>query len=399
MRESLDRKGMTVLSGGHCATDFASGSVPALLPFLTVKFELSYTLTALLMLAVLVSSSLVQPLFGLWSDRRGALWLLPVGLALAGIGIGLAAVAPSYGVLLVLVFVSGIGIAAFHPEGAKLAVSVSGPRRASGMSLFNIGGNTGYALGPIVVTPLVLWLGLGPGGVLASIPVLLTSVAVLGALPYLSRRQQGRGTGARSGGGEDDVRAMVLLGCVIGLRSVAWFGLLTFVPLWAVSLGKSEADGNRLLSLMLLSGAVGTLLLGPVADRFGLRRTLLVAQSLLAPLILVFVLVGGIPGAAALVLVGVCVVGTFGITIVLSQMYLPRHLGMASGLSVGLAMGLGGIAAVALGAVADAVDLETALICSALAPVLGAALCLFLPPPRRSAAVATPPVPAYSLPD
>ena len=186
------------------------------------------------------------------------------------------------------------------------------------------------------------------------------------------------------------MRAMVLLGCVIGLRSVAWFGLLTFVPFWAVSLGKSEADGNRLLSLMLLSGAVGTLLLGPVADRFGLRRTLLVAQSLLAPLILVFVLVGGIPGAAALVLVGVCVVGTFGITIVLSQMYLPRHLGMASGLSVGLAMGLGGIAAVALGAVADAVDLETALICSALAPVLGRALCLFLPPPRRSAAVATP---------
>ena len=80
-------------------------------------------------------------------------------------------------------------------------------------------------------------------------------------------------------------------------------------------------------------------------------------------------------------------------------MYLPRHVGMASGLSVGLAMGLGGIAAVALGAVADAVDLETALICSALAPVLGAALCLFLPPPRRSAAVATPPAPAYSLPD
>ena len=80
---------------------------------------------------------------------------------------------------------------------------------------------------------------------------------------------------------------------MIGLRSVAWFGLLTFVPLWVVSLGNSEADGNRLLSLMLLSGAVGTLLLGPIADRFGLRRTLLVAQALLTPLILVFVLVGG----------------------------------------------------------------------------------------------------------
>ena len=140
---------------------------------------------------------------------------------------------------------------------------------------------------------------------------------------------------------------MFLLSCVIGLRSVAWFALLTFVPLWVVSHGDSEGEGNRLLSLMLLSGAVGTLLLGPIADRIGLRRTLLVAQAVLPPLILVFVLVGGVVGALALMLVGICVVGTFGVTMVLSQMYLPRHVGMASGLSVGLAMGLGGIAAVA----------------------------------------------------
>ena len=114
-------EGMTTLSGGHFAVDFASGAVPALLPFLAVEFDLSYTATAVLMLSVLVSSSLVQPLFGLWSDRRGALWLLPGGLALAGVGTGLAAVAPTYGLVLVLVFLAGIGIAAYHPEGAKLA--------------------------------------------------------------------------------------------------------------------------------------------------------------------------------------------------------------------------------------------------------------------------------------
>ena len=189
MRETIDRKGMSVLSSGHLATDFASGAVPALLPFFTVKFDLSYTLTAVLILAALISSSVVQPLFGLWSDRRGALWLLPAGLGLAGAGLGLAAVAPSYPVLVVLVFIAGIGIAAFHPEGAKFAVFLSGKKRASGMSLFNIGGNLGYALGPIIVTPLVLWLGLGPGGLLASVPVLIASVAVLGALPYLARQR------------------------------------------------------------------------------------------------------------------------------------------------------------------------------------------------------------------
>src|SRR6476646_8288188 len=198
MRETIDRKGMSVLSSGHLATDFASGAVPALLPFFTVEFDLSYTLTALLILAVLISSSVVQPLFGLWSDRRGALWLLPAGLALAGGGLGLAAVAPSCTVLLALIFIAGIGIAAFHPEGAKFAVFVSGKKRASGMSLFNIGGNLGYALGPIVVTPLVLWLGLGPGGLLAAVPVVLTSFAVVAALPYLARRRPQRTEGARA---------------------------------------------------------------------------------------------------------------------------------------------------------------------------------------------------------
>ena len=177
-----------------------------------------------------------------------------------------------------LVFVAGIGIAAFHPEGAKFAVSVSGRKRASGMSLFNIGGNTGYALGPIVVTPLVLWLGLGPGGVLACDAgtrhrgARARRAAV--PRPPAAKERVGRS----SAEGEDDVRAMVLLAGVIGLRSVAWFGLLTFVPLWAVSLGESEAEGNRLLSLMLLSGAVGTLLLGPsptasaCGGRFSSRR-------------------------------------------------------------------------------------------------------------------------------
>jgi FSR family fosmidomycin resistance protein-like MFS transporter len=105
-------------------------------------------------------------------------------------------------------------------------------------------------------------------------------------------------------------------------------------------------------------------------------------QTALAPLALVFVLVGGVPGAVALALVGACVVGSFTVTMVLSQEYLPRHLGTAAGLSVGMAMGIGGVAAVALGVVADAIDLRTALLACAATPALGAGLCLFLPAPR-----------------
>lgn len=176
---------------------------------------------------------------------------------------------------------------------------------------------------------------------------------------------------------------MALLGAVIALRSVAWFALLAFVPLWVVAHGHSKAAGNRLLFLMLLAGAVGTLVLGPVADRIGLRRTLVVTQAAIAPLILMFVYIGGVTGTIALMLVGVCVVGTFGVTMVLSQLYLPRHVGIASGLSVGLAMGIGGLTAVILGVVADAVDLRSALTIAAVGPALGVAFCLRLPAPLR----------------
>ena len=388
MRDQLDRRAMATLSGGHLAVDFASGAVPALLPFFVLEFDLSYTATAVLMLAVLASSSLLQPLFGLWSDRRGAAWLLPAGVALAGVATGVAAVAPSYGLVLALVFLSGLGIAAYHPEGAKFAAFASGRKRASGMSLFNIGGNTGYALGPIVVTPLVLWLGL-TGGLVAMLPVVVVAVLLLRTLSSL-RRVIPAGPAHAAGHGTDDVRAMTLLGVVIALRSVAWFGLLTFVPLWVVENGGTEGEGNRELSLMLVAGAVGTLVLGPVADRIGLRRTLVVTQGALPVLIVAYLTLGGVLGTVALMLVGLCVVGTFGITMVLSQLYLPRHVGMASGLSIGLAMGLGGIAAVGLGTVADAVDLETALYVGAVAPALGCLLCFLLPRPvawSRPAAV------------
>ena len=235
MRDELDRKAMATLSGGHLAVDFASGAVPALLPFFVLEFDLSYTATAALMLAVLASSSFVQPLFGLWSDRRGAV------VAAAGRASRWRASRPGslpsrrrYVLVLLLVFLGGIGIAAYHPEGAKFAAYASGRKRACGMSYFNIGGNTGYALGPIVVTPLVLWLGL-TGGLVAMLPGRRSSRSCSCGR---SRRSDGacrQRDRACEGAGDDDVRAMTVLGGVIALRSVAWFGLLTFVPLWVVA--------------------------------------------------------------------------------------------------------------------------------------------------------------------
>jgi MFS transporter, FSR family, fosmidomycin resistance protein len=371
---------MTVLSSGHLATDFANGALPALLPFLVDRFDLSYTLAALVMLAWAISSSVVQPLFGLWSDRRGAVWLLPVGLAAGGIGIGLASAAPAYSLVLLFVVISGLGTAAFHPEGSKFAAYASGDRRASGMSLFSIGGNLGYALGPIVATAVVVTLGL-KGGLLLALPCLAVAAALLLLLPFLQSFAPEPGSRPRWSG-EDRPRAMALLLAVIAMRNVGWFSLVTFVPLYEVSLGHSESHGNRLLSLMLLTGGIGTLAAGPLADRVGRRPVVLGSLLLTGPLILVYLVVGGVAGAVALALVGACVIGTFGVTMVMGQEYLPRHIGMASGLTVGFAIGVGGVGAVVVGALADRIDLDSALYVAAAMPFAALALALFLPPTR-----------------
>ena len=376
---------MALLSTSHLATDFANGALPALIPFLKDRFSLSYTLVGVLVLASQASSSLIQPLFGLWSDRRGALWLLPGGVALAGVGIGLAADAPSYWLVVVFVLVSGVGVAAFHPEGSKFAGYVSGRRRASGMAWFSIGGNIGFALGPVVATLLVHEYGLR-GGLLLALPCLGVAALALVSTPYL-RAFATEGRAALTGEGVDQPRAMGLLLGVIALRSVAWFGLITFVPLWEVHLGHSKSHGNHLLALMLFAGGVGTLVMGPLADRFGRRPVLLASVIATSPLIYVFLAVGGVPGAIALALVGASVVGTFGVTMVMSQEYMPRHIGMASGLSIGMSVGLGGIGAVALGRVADATSLQTALYAAAAAPLLAIVLAAMLPSSRQRRAL------------
>jgi MFS transporter, FSR family, fosmidomycin resistance protein len=371
---------MAALSSGHLATDLAQGSLPALLPYLVDKFDLTYTLAAALVLAATISSSLIQPAFGLWSDTRGALWLLPAGVALAGVGMAATSVAPAYWVALVCVLLAGIGVAAYHPEGSKFASYVSGSKRASGMSFFSVGGNVGFALGPLLAAAFISIFGLH-GTVLLAVPGLLVAAALIAVRDYLAAFAPSPAEQASSGAIQAaERRGLTLLLVVVGLRSVAHMGLFTFIPLWEESLGHSATFGTVVLGGFLIAGAVGTLCGGPLADRFGRRPVLRWSFVVATPLILVYVLVGGPIGIAAVILAGAAVIGTFGVSLVMSQEYMPSRVGMASGLSIGLAIGLGGVAALTLGAIADAVDLEAALLCTAIGPALALFVSMFLPP-------------------
>jgi FSR family fosmidomycin resistance protein-like MFS transporter len=389
LRRSLRPLGL--LTSGHLVTDLAQGSVPALLPFLRSELHLSYTRTAAIMLAATIASSVVQPIFGHLFDTRHGGWLLVAGPAIAGVGIGLLAFAHSFGAALLCVLVSSIGVAAFHPEASKYAAWLSGDRRSTAMSVFSVGGNLGVALGPLLAGLIAAQYGLG-GVWLLAIPGLAIAAAQLAGLAALGGATA-HARVATALAGRDRWGATALLLVALTVRGYVHFGLLTFIPLLEHDARhNSSSYGSRVLALMLFAGAVGTLAVGPVADRYGRRPLLTLTFLAGAPGIALYLADSGILGLAGIALAGAGVISTFGITIVLSQEYLPTRLATAAGLSIGLSIGLGGVASFGIGRLADSIGLVDALWTIPPAALLGAALCALLPAP--DAPLATAPLPA-----
>jgi FSR family fosmidomycin resistance protein-like MFS transporter len=390
----VDRRAMTVLSAGHLFTDIAQGSVPALLPFLKAHDNLSYAALSALVLAATISSSVIQPLFGHLSDRLSLPWLMPLGPALGGLGIALVGIAPNYGLVFAAILLSGLGVAAFHPEGSRFANYVSGARRASGMSLFSVGGNVGFALGPVLVTPALLIFGLH-GTLLVLVPTWLMAAVLTYELPRLKGFRSDVVAGRVQRADEPEAWGpFTVLAGVIAVRSFIYFGLVTFLPLYFIrELHSSKALGNVALSAMLLGGAAGTLLGGPLADRFG-RRAVLFGSMLVIPPLVVGLLVSG--QALAIVFAafaGAATIATFAVTIVMGQELLPGRLGVSAGVTIGLSIGLGGVGAPLLGLLADAHGLRSVFEVVAALPVAALLLTFALPsraPRARAAAHASP---------
>jgi FSR family fosmidomycin resistance protein-like MFS transporter len=382
---TLDRRALASLGAGHAAVDLCQGAVPALLPFLIAERQWSYAAAGALVLAATIGSSIVQPLFGALSDRLSLPWLMPGGVFVAGAGIALVGVAPSFALAMVVTTISGLGVAAFHPEGARYANYASGARRGTGMSLFSVGGNAGFALGPILVTPAVLLLGLHGTLLLAVLPAVAGAVLAI-ELAHLGRRRRvavdaaAARRAAAPEAGADRWGPFARLGGVVALRSGVYFGLQAFVPIWFVHhLGESKTIGNAALTAMLLAGAVGTLAGGRLVDRVGRRPVLLGSVALQLPLLVLFVVSGSAAAVALLALVGFVTIATFSVTVLMGQEYLPRRLGIASGVTLGLAIGLGGLAASALGVLADAAGLPAVMWTIAALPLPMLALTLSLP--------------------
>ncbi len=379
---------LAMLSLSHFVVDLNPGALPALLPSLKDQHMLSYSAIGFLVLVANLTSSVIQPIFGYIADRRATAWMLPLSLLLAGFGLSLAGVATNYWMLLGLLVIMGMGVAAFHPVGYQAASNVAGEKRATALSWFSVGGNVGISFGPPLITTLIASYGM-KGSLRMLLPVLPVAALLFWALPQLRPVPSLPDRGlVREKSRKNMPGAIVLLILLVALRSWAQLGFLTFIPFYYVDFLKADprAVGTALF-IFLGAGAIGTLIGGPLADRWGSRRFMIWAFLAAAPMGAAFLLSGGATALVFLGLFGAILISTFTITVVLGQSYLPSNAGLAAGLIVGFAIGTGGLAVALLGWMADRFGLLTVLWISALMPAIGFAATAFLPEPYSEKAV------------
>jgi len=379
--EAVDYKAVALLSAAHLTDDVNQGVVPAMLPFFIAADHLSYAAAAGLMLAQTLSASVMQPLFGMMADSRPSPWLIPLGLILAGIGVALSGIAPGYWTIFAVIALSGIGISAFHPEAARRVRYLSGPRQATTMSLFTVGGMFGFAIGPLLITPTLLACGTR-GALILALPVTLMGAIVWRRLPRLAVAPRA----TLPSGPHVDTAApehwadFIRLSAVINFRSIVFFGLNTFIPLyWIHVLAGTKAGAAYALTVMLIAVAIGTLVGGRLADIYGRRIVIVVSLAAVVPLMLLFLASVSRPLAMLLLVpIGGTLALSNSVVVVMAQEYLPNRVGLAAGVTLGLSMTIGGLAMPIFGAIADHYGLVRTLFLLAALPALGFALSLRL---------------------
>lgn len=384
----MNKRAVSTVTASHLFLDISQGAVPALVPFFVSERHYTYAAAASLVFAANVVSSVIQPWFGHMADRRNSPWLLPAGLLVAGLGLALAGWSTNYTMALAAMVLAGCGMAAYHPEAARLVMLSSGDRHATGMSMFAVGGNAGFALGPFLATQAMVAYGLGGVAWLLA-PAILMAVLLFTQLGYLEQVVRERQAKRKSAGGQGVDRWSAfwrLSGCVAA-RSTVSFGIYTFLPIfWIEVLRQTKSAGGTALSILLVAGAFGTLLGGQMADRWSRKRVIIIAFALLSPTLWLLQQVRDVTLATLLLIpLGLALFIHFSVMVVLGQEYLPNRVGTASGITIGLATTVGGVASPLLGWLADQTSVERMFLAVAIIPLFGLAMALTLPdaPPKR----------------
>ena len=379
-------KYLLAIFAGHVFTDINPGALPVMLPFLIAAGGLNYTQAAGLTFAVSLASSLSQPVFGIVADKIKKTWFLPLGVLLAGLGISIIGFSSSYyWLMFCAALICGIGVAAFHPEGARLANGLSGKKKGGSMGFFTIGGTIGMAIGPLMATPAMLILGLR-GSAAIAIPSVIVSIIIFSQysrmidIAEVNKKEEAKKSGVRS----NEWPKFLWLSIAIVSRSIIGHSLNTFLVLyWVNVLLQSKATGGMIITYMTCVGTVATLIGANLADRYGMRRIIKIGWIILIPSVFLLPFMTN-PLSLILILFPITV-GNYVVNtpmIVLGQQYLPKNVGFASGITLGLGVSIGGLFSPLLGSYADIHGLTDTFKLLCILPVLGFIVAMTSKQPR-----------------
>lgn len=384
-----ERTAFTVLAAisfSHLLNDTIQSLIPAIYPILKASFALSFAQVGLLTLALMLTASLLQPLVGLYTDRRTTPYSLVIGMGFSLFGLLLLSSATTFAMLLVAAGLVGIGSSVFHPESSRVARMASGGRHGLAQSLFQVGGNVGSSFGPLLAAFLVLPRGQSSIAWCSLLAVMgmgilwkvgrwykarhaLTSVAARRPVPDTHRAPSGRRVGW----------SLAILGALIFSKYFYMASLATYYTFYLIQkFGVPVRTAQIDLFVFLVAVAAGTVLGGPLGDRFGRKYVIWGSILGVLPFTLLLPHANLFWTAILTVPIGLILASAFSAIVVYAQELVPGRVGLISGVFFGFAFGMGGLGAAALGQLADAIGIESVYRLCAFLPAIGL-LAAFLP--------------------
>lgn len=371
----------------HLLNDMIQAMLPSIFPMLKQSFSLSFGQIGIIALIYQVTASLLQPWIGLYTDKHPKPYLLPSGMGMTFIGIALLATASSYEMLLVAAAVVGVGSATFHPEASRIARLASGGRFGTAQSTFQVGGNTGSAIGPLLTAAIVI--PHGQPAVAWFMVVALVAIFVLYRLTIWVRQHgtakakvlsKGHGEGLDRSG---VIRATSVI-CVLMFAKFVYIASFTnYFTFYLIERFQLSVQTSQLFLFMFLAAvAAGTFVGGPVGDRIGRKAVIWISFLGVAPFALALPYVGLAGTAILAIVIGLVMSSAFAALVVYAQEAVPGRVGLVSGLMFGLMFGVGGIGAAGLGELADVHGIVWVYGVTSFLPLLGFATA-FLPDTQR----------------
>jgi MFS transporter, FSR family, fosmidomycin resistance protein len=385
----IDYRRVALVSLGHFTNDMHGNLITSLTPYLVIRGEISTSVAGLVLLSYLIGSSVLQPFFGHMSDRSGRRVFAVFGPLWVGLAAVAIALVGNTATILVIAILAGIGTAAFHPQAAAMVDGLSHHSKGWVMSIFSMGGNIGFAIGPLLAA-VIATVGMRYSPLIL-IPGIVVTYLLARYAPQIGPQPGNVSAEPLRHTLRQTWRTLAAIVSIIALRGGVQYGLLLFLPLYYHAHGSSAQLGSYYAFVISLSGAFGGLLGGRLSDRFG-RRPVVVGSLLLSvPLLFASLAVHGPLVWPILVLAGACLLASNSVTVVQGQELLPSNTGIASGLTLGLGFGLSGLIGSGLAVLADQIGVGTVIAVLPLLAPLAAGLAFMVPERREAPAAAAVP--------